>query len=633
MEKIVMPVLGMGCASCSAKVERVLGKMDGVCSAAVSLPGRAATVEYDPSVTSPETMRDVVHEAGYDLVIGEEDAAGQIEHARMRRLRIAVCLSWAVAVLTMCVSMGWLRVGNQQDAQFLSMVLAILNTVYCGRSFFLTAWRQLRHGSASMDTLVALSVGVSLAYSVVVTLLGADRLAGWGIEPHTYYDAPVMIVTFVLTGRLLEERARHGAASSIRALMGLAPKTARVVTGEGQVSVPVAALSPGDMIEVRAGERIPVDGSVSTGEAYVDESMVSGEPLPVRRAAGDSVVGGTMVSRGSMVFTAERVGEDTALANIIRTVREAQGSKAQSQRVADRAALVFVPVVLCVAALTFALWLAIGGVGMLPRAVVSAVSVLVVACPCAMGLAVPTALMVGIGMAARRGMLIKDARALEEMCRVRAVVLDKTGTLTEPLRDVDPARGAELSLEQRERMRPDAARTVSRLRKKGIEVWMMSGDREDAAAHWAQEAGIAHWRGLCRPQDKESLVRELQVRGLTVAMVGDGVNDAEALASADVGIAIGTGTDVAMETAGVTLMGGGLSPLADVFDLSRRTVGMIRQNLFWAFIYNIVCIPLAAGLPVVFGYDVQVTPALASALMAASSVSVVLNSLRLRLFK
>lgn len=432
----------------------------------------------------------------------------------------------------------------------------------------------------------------------------------------------------------MEERAKNGTASAIRALMGLQPKTAHLVDNGSVTEAPITVLQPGDTIEVRPGERIPVDGRVvGDASAFIDESMISGEPVAVEKRQGDKVLAGTIVKQGTFRFKAEEVGRKTMLAHIIRMVQEAQGSKAPVQRLVDRIALIFVPTVVAVSLITFAVWLLVGGTALLPQALLSAVSVLVIACPCAMGLATPTALMVGIGKAAEKNILIKDATALEEIRKADAMVIDKTGTLTEPNKDVDFTKADTLAPEERESLKPHAQEAMQSLQQQGIEVWMCSGDKDEAARYWAEKAGIPHYRSQVLPQDKEDLVRHLQSEGHHVAMVGDGINDSQALAAADVSIAMGKGTDVAMEVAQVTLMGTDLRRLPDAISLSRRTVGMIRQNLFWAFIYNVVCIPLAAGLPYLFGAHWQITPMWASALMACSSVSVVMNSLRLKLTK
>ena len=635
MEKKTIAILGMMCAGCSARVEQKLNTLDGISSASVNLPARTALVEYDPQQISLEQMRDALVAIGYEMVIEEDRNVEAIEHRNYISLRNKVAASWLFALLVMAISMGWLRLGISKDAENQTMlIIALANLIYCGRQFYVTAWKQLIHLSANMDSLVALSTGISFLFSAFNTFWGEAVWGARGIDWHTWFDASVMIITFVLTGRLMEERAKNCTASAIRALMGLQPKTAHLVENGSVTEAPISVLQPGDTIEVRPGERIPVDGRVlGDASAFIDESMISGEPVAVEKRQGDKVLAGTIVKQGTFRFKAEEVGRKTMLAHIIKMVQEAQGSKAPVQRLVDRIALIFVPAVVAISLVTFAVWLLVGGTALLPQALLSAVSVLVIACPCAMGLATPTALMVGIGKAAEKNILIKDATALEEIRKVDAMVIDKTGTLTEPNKDVDFTKADTLALEERESLKPHAQEAMQSLQQQGIEVWMCSGDKDEAARYWAEKAGIQHYRSQVLPQDKEDLVRRLQGEGRHVAMVGDGINDSQALAAADVSIAMGKGTDVAMEVAQVTLMGTDLRRLPDAISLSRRTVGMIRQNLFWAFIYNVVCIPLAAGLPYLFGAHWQITPMWASALMACSSVSVVMNSLRLKLTK
>lgn len=630
MEKKTIAVIGMACAGCAANVERRLNELNGISSAAVNFAARTALVEYDPKVITPQMMKDEIIKAGYDLVIDEDESVAAIERHAYSQLLRRMAASWVFAALTMGISMRWLNVGSTSAANQTMLIIALVNIAYCGRVFYVNAWRQLMHKTANMDTLVAMSTLISFLFSVFNTFWGDSFWGSRGIENHTYYDASVMIITFVLTGRVLEERAKSSTASAIRALMGMAPKTARLVNGNTIDEVPIATLGSGDIIEVRAGEKIPVDGQITTGEAYIDESMITGEPTPARRAESDKVFAGTILKQGTIRFRAQATGDKTMLAQIIRMVQEAQGSKAPVQRVADKIARVFVPAVLCLAVITFIIWYAAGGDGLLPRAILSAVSVLVIACPCALGLATPTALMVGIGKAARKNILIKDATALENMRRIDAIVIDKTGTLTIPNKDVDFTKADSLTLEQRETLKPGAREAMQMLHDEGVEVYMMSGDKEEAAKYWADKAGITHWKSRVMPQDKEDMVRKLQAEGHHVAMVGDGINDTQALAAADVSVAMGKGTDIAIDVAQVTLMGTDLRRIAYAIKLSRQTVGMIHQNLFWAFIYNVVCIPLAAGLPYLFGAHWQITPMWASALMAFSSISVVMNSLRLK---
>lgn len=638
--KQTIPVIGMACSACSANIEKKLNTLKGVNSASVSLPGRSALIDFDPQVISLEKMKAEINALGYDLVIDKETSVDEIEKREYVLLKRKTVLSWLFSIAVMCVSMRWIDLGSRDITNQVALLIALANMLYCGRQFYVSSFRQLRHGSANMDTLVALSTGIAFLFSAFNTFWGDAVWASRGVVWHTYFDASVMIITFVLTGRLLEEKAKDGTASSIRQMMGMAPKTAHIVDGDKIEEVPLSTIEVGDVLEVRPGEKVPVDGEVIWAEsfmtadaAYVDESMITGEPTPAEKKKGSKVLAGTIPSQGKFRMRARQVGEDTALAHIIKMVQEAQGSKAPVQRIVDKAALVFVPVVACIALVTFLLWWLIGGNSALPQAIMSAVAVLVIACPCAMGLATPTALMVGIGKAAQKQILIKDATALESLRKVDVLVTDKTGTLTIPNKDIDFTKADNLPFEERETLKPNAREAMDELQKKGIEVYMMSGDKDEAARYWAEKAGIKHYHSKVLPQDKENLVRKLQAEGKRVAMVGDGINDTQALALADVSIAIGKGTDVAMDVAQVTLMGDDLSAIPEAIQLSRNTVRMIWENLFWAFIYNIVCIPLAAGLLYAFGIDWQITPSWASALMAFSSVSVVLNSLRLRWMK
>ena len=640
MEKRTIPVVGMACSACSANVEKKLNSLPGIKSAAVNLPGRTALVEYNPEEISLERMKNEINAIGYDLVIETNRSAEAIERRELQRLKRRTALSWGFALLCMCVSMGWLNLGERSMNNQVALLLALANFVVCGGEFFSRAWRQLRHGSANMDSLVALSTSIAFLFSTFNTFWGDAVWGVRGIVWHTYFDASVMIITFVLTGRLLEERAKNETAGSIRQLMGLAPKTARLIDGDEMRDVPIATIAVGDVLEVRAGEKVPVDGVVTMAEsfmtadgAYIDESMITGEPTPALKQKGAKVLAGTVVSQGKFRFKAQQIGEHTALAQIIKMVQEAQGSKAPVQRVVDRVARVFVPVVALIALVTFLLWWLLGGNAALPQAIISAVAVLVIACPCAMGLATPTALMVAIGKAAQMNVLIKDAAALESLKGVNAMVIDKTGTLTIPNQNIDFTKADDLPLEMRESLKPHAEEAMAELQNMGIAVYMMSGDKDEAARYWAEKAGIGHYRSKVLPQDKENMVRQLQAEGKRVAMVGDGINDTQALALADVGIAMGRGTDVAMDAAQATLMGDDLRRLPQAIRLSKKTTAMIGQNLFWAFIYNVVCIPLAAGALHLFGINFQITPMWASALMAFSSVSVVLNSLRLKLAK
>ena len=642
--KKTIPVIGMACSVCAANVERKLNSLDGINSATVSLAGRTALVDFNPEQITLEDMKREISNAGYDLVIEENRSAEEINRREFTLLKRKTIGSWIFSLLVMAFSMGWISVSAESELAArninnqMALIIALVNMIWCGKGFYISAWKQLKHATANMDSLVALSTMIAFLLSAFNTFWGDDVWGARGIEWHTYFDASVMIITFVLTGRCLEEKAKDSTASSIRHLMGLQPKTARLIDGDKIEEVLLSTIGRGDVIEVRAGEKIPVDGIVTEAEsfmtadaAYIDEAMITGEPTPVAKRKGDSVMAGTIPSQGKLRMRAMQIGEKTALAQIIRMVQEAQGSKAPVQRIVDKAALVFVPVVAAIALVTFIVWWAIGGNAALPQAILSAVAVLVIACPCAMGLATPTALMVGMGKAAEKQILIKDAAALERLRKVDALVIDKTGTLTIPNQNVDFTKADDIDLETREALKPNAAEAMSILQKEGIEVWMMSGDKEEAASYWAQKAGIQHYQSKVKPDDKQALVKKLQDEGKRVMMVGDGINDTQALALADVSTAIGRGTDVAMDVAQVTLMGDDLMAIPEAVKLSRKTVSMIWQNLFWAFVYNIVCIPLAAGTLHIFGIDFQITPMWASGLMACSSLSVVLNSLRLKL--
>lgn len=635
----------MACSACSANVENKLRSIAGVHEATVNLVGRTATIDFDPSQVSLQELKKQVSDIGYDLVIDQERSVEEIEAREWKLLKRKTIMAWVLAAMVMCLSMGWVNAGGRDAANQLALIISLASMILCGKQFYVNAFRQLRHKGASMDTLVALSTGIAFTFSTYNTFWGEVAWGARGIAWHTYFDAVTMIIAFVLTGRMLEEKAKDSTASSLRQLMGMSPKTARVVSKKQPVEgdeagemVPISTIEKGDLLEVRAGEKIPVDGEVTWASsfmtddaAYVDESMITGEPTPAAKRVGDKVLAGTIPSQGRLRLRAREVGEETALSQIIAIVQQSQNSKAPVQRLVDKAASVFVPAVAAAALLTFVLWLAIAGFDALPQAILSMVSVLVVACPCAMGLATPTALMVGMGKAAERQILIKDAIALEMLRKVDALVTDKTGTLTIPNQSVvDFTHADGMSLDEREALKPHAQEAITALKKMGVEVHLLSGDKEEAVRYWAKQAGIEHYQSGVMPADKEQLVKRLQGEGKTVAMMGDGINDTQALALADVSIAIGTGTDVAMDVAQVTLMGNDLLSVPAAVELSRSTVKMIWQNLFWAFVYNLVCLPLAAGVLHLFGINFQITPMWAAGLMALSSVSVVLNSLRLK---
>ena len=729
LKKQTFPVLNMHCAGCANNVEKTVRKLVGVADASVNFASNTLSVSYETDKLTPGEIRAAVLAAGYDLIMEEEHVEERQEEEqqkRYHRLKTRVIGAWIFAVPLLLLSMVFMHVPYSNEIQ---MVLAIPVLVLFGTPFYTGAWKQARLGRSNMDTLVALSTSIAFLFSVFNTFF-PDFWYNRGLEPHVYYEAAVVIIAFVLTGKLMEERAKGNTSTAIRKLMGLQPKKARVVRDGKELDVPLDQLNIDDLVSVRPGEQIPVDGFLTEGDSYVDESMISGEPIPVEKKIGSHVLAGTINQKGSFIIRAEKVGGETVLARIIRMVQEAQGSKAPVQRIVDKVTGIFVPVVLGLSVLTFFIWMFFGGVDMLSHAMLSAVSVLVIACPCALGLATPTALMVGIGKAADHHILIKDAVALEQMRKVNVVVLDKTGTLTEGHPTVagwlwaQPQEGhykdillaAELKSEHplaivtalqeqenivpatldgfesitgkgikvtyqgaeywagshkllkdyhatltdvlgemlaqyesdgcsivyfgrkdellaivaiKDQIKATSAEAVRELRTQGIEVYMLTGDGERTASAVAGRLGNIQYIADALPDDKEEFVRQLQLQRKTVAMVGDGINDSQALACADVSIAMGKGTDIAMDVAMVTLMTSDLLLLPKAFNLSRQTVRLIHQNLFWAFIYNLIGIPIAAGLLYPIN-GLLLNPMLASAAMAFSSVSVVLNSLRLR---
>ena len=724
------PVLEMTCAACAVSVESMLKSADGVSDAAVNFANQTAWVAYDNKITDPAALRSVVQSIGYDLVVDVENPqeiqeASQKKHVREIRNRLiwASILSLPMIIIGMFF-MDW-PYGN-----YISLVLAAPVIFYFGRHFFINAWKQARYGKANMDTLVALSTGIAFLFSAFNTFFPEFWLSR-GIQPHVYYESAAFIIVFISLGKLLEERAKSSTSSAIRKLMGLQPKTVRVILDGQESEIAVEAVRPGHLIRVRPGEKIPVDGVVMNGSSFVDESMISGEPVPVEKNAGADVFAGTINQKGSFQLEARNVGGDTILAQIIKMVQQAQGSKAPVQKLVDKIAGIFVPAVIGVSILTFIIWMAVGGENAFTHALLTSITVLVIACPCALGLATPTAIMVGVGKGAENNILIKDAESLELAHKVNAVILDKTGTITEgkpvvtdliwyasenaehkgilftleaqsehPLAEAvserlktDNIHGLTIThyesitgqgvmgkvsgntyfvgnnrllqewgitlpekirLES-ERMKSEAKTVVyfsnenqvlaliaiadkikqtsreaiETLQKKGIDVYMLTGDNEETARAVAAQVGLKHFRAEVLPGDKAEFIRELQEQGKVVAMVGDGINDSQALAQADVSIAMGKGSDIAMDVAKMTLITSDLRLIGRAFNLSSHIVRGIRQNLFWAFIYNLIGIPIAAGIL----YPVNgflLNPMIAGAAMALSSVSVVANSLRLR---
>lgn len=733
MKKSTLPVLEMSCAVCANNVENKVISLPGVNSASVNFAANTITIEYDPKQITLSRIKGEVQSIGYDLIIDEENQENIQEEARQshyRLLRRRVIIAWVLSIPVMMLSMIFMHLpGNE----WIMMILTVPILFYSGQSFYIHAWKQAKQRVANMDTLVALSTSIAFLFSLFNTIY-PQFWTNQGMEAHVYYEAASMIIAFVILGKLMEERAKNSTTSAIKGLMGLQPKTARKVTENGEIEVPIGQLQPGDKISVRPGEKIPVDGIVIEGDSYVDESMISGEAIPVKKQPEDRVLAGTINQRGSFILNATQVGSATVLSQIVRMVQEAQGSKAPVQKVVDRISGIFVPVVIGISIFTFVVWMVAGGSHYFSYALLSAVSVLVIACPCALGLATPTALMVGIGKGAEHHILIKDAFALENLCKVNCIVLDKTGTLTEGRPSVSNAcwiagpdlinRSILLAAEQKSEhplaiaitehlkeegvvpeeinsfesitgkgieaffdgnkywvgsqsfaktqqiqlpeevsqqvetwsrenksivyygkenfllaifaitdpLKPTSAQAVRTLERKGIEVHMLTGDSGKTAQTIAGILGISHVKSEVMPADKETYIQNLQQKGKIVAMVGDGINDSQALARADVSIAMGKGTDIAMDVAMVTLMTSDLLLLPQAIRLSRKTVRLIHQNLFWAFIYNVIGIPIAAGIlfPV---NGLLLNPMWASAAMAFSSVSVVLNSLRLKYSK
>lgn len=732
-ETKVLPVLEMSCAVCAGNVESTVQALSGVEKASVNFAAGTLTVTYNPSVITLEVMQAAVQAAGYDLIVEAEDpVAMQEEKARMhyKILRRNTIGAWTLSIPLALLGMVFMHVpfGN-----WIMMVLALAIMIFFGRSFYVNGVRHALKGKANMDTLVALSTSIAFLFSLFNTLCPGFWL-GKGLEPHVYYEASGVIIAFVLLGKLMEERAKNSTSSAIKGLMGLHPKTARLVTDGREEEVPISNLQVGNVVSVRPGEKIPVDGTLLQGSSSVDESMLSGEPIPVEKNAGDRVLAGTINQKGAFTMEATSVGGTTVLAQIVQMVQSAQGSKAPVQRIVDKISGIFVPVVVLLSFLTFVCWLVIGGESYFSYALLSAVSVLVIACPCALGLATPTALMVGMGKGAEQHILIKDAFALENLCKVDTVVLDKTGTLTEGVPVVTDSywisddniryldvlytaeqksehplasailcwleesgakvceaenfesltgRGVRIQVEGvtywvgsqglldifqagipekvrkqigqwqedgqsvvfygqetrllavlaiSDRIKPTSAEAVKELKKQGIEVHLLTGDGVRTAERVAATLDIGYYKAEVMPNDKEEYIISLQQQGKKVAMVGDGINDSQALARADVSIAMGKGTDIAMDVAMVTLITSDLLLLPGAIRLSKQTVRLIYQNLFWAFIYNVIGIPLAAG--VLFPINgLLLNPMLASAAMAFSSVSVVLNSLRLKFMK
>lgn len=731
--KQTFPVLGMSCAACAARVSKTLNRQEGMHSANVNLAAAIATVEYDPSLCSPETMKQAVQKAGFDLLIdtakeAEKEAKDAYDtHYKQLKFRT----TWAI-ILSLPIAIIGMFFMDMPYANYIMWILSTPVVFWLGSGFYVNAWKLLKHRSANMDTLVANSTGIAYLFSLF-NLFFPDFWLSRGVTPHVYFEAASVIIAFILLGRTLEERAKGNTSAAIKKLMGLQPHTVILDDGTGEREVSIEQIVPGNMIVVKPGERIAVDGTVTTGSSFVDESMLSGEPIPVQKAAGAKVYAGTINQKGSFRFRAEKVGADTMLSHIIHLVQEAQGSKAPVQQLVDKIAAVFVPAIMTIAVLTFIAWIVLAENGF-THGLLAAVTVLIIACPCALGLATPTAIMVGIGKGAENGILIKDAESLEMAKKIDTIVLDKTGTITEgkpvvtdivwetenadiqriflglekhsehplatavvqALSRLDSEKGQDMLLtgfesitgqgvkascngktyyagnrsmltekgiaispvlsakaeafaqeaktviwfadEQQalatcaiaDRIKETSKKAIAELQQRGISVVMLTGDNEQTARRIAAEAGIAEFRAEVLPQQKSEYIKQLQAEGKHVAMVGDGINDSAALAQADLSIAMGQGSDIAMDVAKMTIISSDLTKISEAIRLSVLTVRTIRENLFWAFIYNLIGIPIAAGILYPFtGF--LLNPMIAGAAMAFSSVSVVTNSLRLRM--
>lgn len=722
------PVLDMSCAACATRVEKTLNRQPGVYHAQVNYAAATATVEYNPQECTPETLKDAIQNAGYDLVIetnAQKEKIAEDAHSRKyrqlkQRTIFSLMLSVPVAIIGMCF-MDWTY------ANYVMWILSTPVVFWLGRDFYRNAWKQLKHRTSNMDTLVAVSTGIAYTFSLF-NLFWPEFWLSRGIHPHVYFEAASVIISFILLGRLLEEKAKGNTSEAIKKLMGLQPATVTILTPEGQLKeIPVEQVQQGQRLVVKPGSRIAVDGTVYEGSSYVDESMLTGEPLPTEKIPGAKVYAGTINQKGSFSFIADKVGSETVLAHIIRMVQDAQGSKAPVQQLVDRIAAIFVPTILSIAVLSFLVWIWLDSSNGFTHGLLAAVTVTIIACPCALGLATPTAIMVGIGKGAENGILIKDAESLETARKVNAIVLDKTGTLTEgrptvtdisdpllqsPLGDVlftlesasehplaqaivqhqtrqilpmeefesltglgvrgkingtyyyagnrrllethhltvSPAlteEAARLSQEAKtviwladsqqalglvaiaDRIKPTSREAVKQLQEMGISTYMLTGDNPETTQRIAAQCGITHFQAEVLPQQKAQFIKDLQKEGKIVAMVGDGINDSAALAQADLSIAMGKGSDIAMNVAKMTLISSDLNKITDAIRLSQSTVRTIRENLFWAFIYNLIGIPVAAGIL----YPINgflLNPMIAGAAMAMSSVSVVSNSLRLK---
>ena len=733
IERKTFPVTGMMCTGCSASVEKILKNTEGVNEANVNFAANTVLVDYDTDIISKEELKNSLEEAGYGMIIKEDNPEGEQQALQEKEYKETKKQLIGAGIFTLPIFIMGMFFMDWVPGYYISMILAIPVLFVFGRTFFINAWKQAKRKSVNMDTLVAMSTGIAFVYSVFATLFPSFFIER-GVEPHVYFEAATVIITFILLGRVLEAKAKSNTSVALKKLMGLQPKTLRAIINGTEQEILIEEVEIGNVIIVRPGERIPVDGVVIQGGSYVNESMISGESVPVEKNEGDKVFAGTINQKGSFNFRAEKVGSDTLLSQIIKRVQEAQGSKAPVQKMVDKIASIFVPVVIGIAILTFIVWMLVGGDNAFSHALITSIAVLIVACPCALGLATPTAIMVGIGKGAENNILIKDAESLELGYKTDVIILDKTGTITKgkpnvtditwyvdedeveynkrvllaleansehPLADavirrlkeegVQPIemvefqsitgqgvkakdskgksyfignkallKGQQINIDEKlksvinswreeaktvvfftdeekliamlgiaDEVKANSVEAIKDLQDIGVEVYMLTGDNEQTAAAVAKQVGIQNFVGDAMPSDKSDFVKKLQKEGHVVAMVGDGINDSEALAQADVSIAMGHGSDIAMDVAKITLTTSDLASIPKALKLSRSTVKGVHQNLFWAFFYNVISIPIAAGvLYSVNGFLLD--PMIAGAAMAFSSVSVVLNSLRLK---
>lgn len=718
-KKEVFAVTGMMCAVCAGSVESMIAALPGVKSASVNYAGANVFVSYNPDIVSPADFVKSVEAIGYGLIIEEENLNEKLADIEFKHFNELKRKLWVAGIFTIPVFiLSMFHVFHFEYKNWILLTLSIPVILFSGSEFYTNAWKQAKHRMVNMDTLVALSTGIAFIFSTINTIFPGIFLRA-GLQPHVYFESATVIIAFILAGKFMEEHSKSKASSVIRSLMGLQPKNLTVLRDGGEMELPLAMVAPDDQVMVRPGDRIPVDGVVKSGDSYIDESMISGEPLPVFKTSGTNVYAGTLNTNGNLIIIASKTGKNTLLAGIIAMVQEAQSAKPPIQKLADKIASIFVPVVLALATITFVIWWAFGPEPSATFAFLTTISVLIIACPCALGLATPTALMAGIGRGASQGILIRNAGNLETACKINAVIFDKTGTLTtgkpsvtkskwfkddeilkqllyslekrsghplayaiaslfegmqmlpvEKFEDI-PGKGvkalyqdynclvgnkalmtensilvpegsdaensvyfasnleiiATFSIE--DTLRDNAFEAVNKLQKEGIDVFMLTGDKEETAALMAEKAGIRNYFAGVLPADKNHFVKDLQQKGYKVAMVGDGINDSAAMAEADLGIAMATGSDIALDSAGIILMKGDLRAVVEAINLSKITVRIIRQNFFWAFFYNIIAIPIAAGILYPFtGF--LLSPMIAGAAMAMSSVNVVLNSLRLK---